>query len=293
MARQTAKQADPWKGDYSDFVPSTLKPGNIAIIQGGDPNTPSGKAVYVCIAAGDVVRMATQDDVQQNQEGTAANAGTEEAMLEAADRMEAAVKETAMMKAEIENQLGAVKKLVGSVETAVKEVNTVRNLIDKQLKEADTASLKMVETIREETNKMKDQIGECLEAAKKYAGEAEAALKKADALRGRIEERVESSRKGICETDGQGVEQPAEHQDSTEMSENGRSVTDPGGGCYIFLSEEFKAAVKANRGYTVSIQGDGAEQSELTITEKTVSFFRVEGPGGLAFEWKVTTGAIG
>ena len=48
---------------YSNFAPSKIKPGEIIMITSGDPNSSSGKSVYACITAGDVQRLATQDEL--------------------------------------------------------------------------------------------------------------------------------------------------------------------------------------------------------------------------------------
>ena len=59
---------------YANYAPSKLKPGEIAMITSGDPNSSSGKAVYACIAAGDVVRLATQDELESYDLAAAASA---------------------------------------------------------------------------------------------------------------------------------------------------------------------------------------------------------------------------
>ena len=49
---------------YSNFAPSKIKPGEIIMITSGDPNSSSGKSVYACIAAGDVMQLATRDELK-------------------------------------------------------------------------------------------------------------------------------------------------------------------------------------------------------------------------------------
>lgn len=51
------------RGNYSNFDPSKLKPGEIAIIQSNDPNSPDGKAIYVCISSGVIKRIASIDEL--------------------------------------------------------------------------------------------------------------------------------------------------------------------------------------------------------------------------------------
>ena len=59
---------------YSNYAPSKLKPGEIAMVTSGDPNSSSGKAVYACVAAGDVLRLATQDELGSYDLAAAASA---------------------------------------------------------------------------------------------------------------------------------------------------------------------------------------------------------------------------
>lgn len=51
------------RGEYLDYDPSKLLPGEFAVVQMGDPNTPTGKGVYLAISAGDVVRLATTEEI--------------------------------------------------------------------------------------------------------------------------------------------------------------------------------------------------------------------------------------
>lgn len=52
------------RGEYANFDPSKLLPGEWAVVQDGDPEIASGKAVYMCFAAGDVRRLTTIEDLQ-------------------------------------------------------------------------------------------------------------------------------------------------------------------------------------------------------------------------------------
>lgn len=51
------------RGQYSQFDPTRLMPGEWAIVLSGDPSTLDGRAAYLCFAAGVVKRMATYDDL--------------------------------------------------------------------------------------------------------------------------------------------------------------------------------------------------------------------------------------
>ncbi len=54
------------RGDYNDFDPQQLVPGEWAVVLSGDPHSTRGKAVYMAFDVGDVERMATYEDMQEN-----------------------------------------------------------------------------------------------------------------------------------------------------------------------------------------------------------------------------------
>lgn len=51
------------RGQYTDFDPSKMVAGEFAVVQSGDENTTSGKAVYMAFGSGDVQRLVTDDEV--------------------------------------------------------------------------------------------------------------------------------------------------------------------------------------------------------------------------------------
>ena len=51
------------RGAYADFNPSKMTPGELAVVQSGDPSATDGKTVYMAFAAGDVRRLATLDEM--------------------------------------------------------------------------------------------------------------------------------------------------------------------------------------------------------------------------------------
>lgn len=53
------------QGDYPNFDPTKMLPGEWAVVLNGDPGIVDGRAVYICFAAGDVKRMATHNDMLQ------------------------------------------------------------------------------------------------------------------------------------------------------------------------------------------------------------------------------------
>lgn len=52
------------RGKYSDFDPSKLLPGELAIVLSGDPASGTGRSVYVCFETGVVKRFATYEDFE-------------------------------------------------------------------------------------------------------------------------------------------------------------------------------------------------------------------------------------
>lgn len=54
------------RGQWSDFDPSKLKPGEPAVVLSGDSDSTDGQSVYFCFNAGNVKRMATYDDMVQD-----------------------------------------------------------------------------------------------------------------------------------------------------------------------------------------------------------------------------------
>lgn len=56
------------RGDFSDFDPDKLLPGEWACVASGDPNSDDGQSIYICYAVGTVKRMATYEDMVRNVE---------------------------------------------------------------------------------------------------------------------------------------------------------------------------------------------------------------------------------
>lgn len=84
------------RGSYNDYDPSKLLPGEIAVTQSNDPNSPDGRAIYIATAAGNVKRLASADELKSDIETALQDAipkfvdeATQKAQ-DAADRAEAA-----------------------------------------------------------------------------------------------------------------------------------------------------------------------------------------------------------
>ena len=52
------------RGSYTYFDPTKMVPGEFAVVQQGDPDSTSGTALYLCFSAGNVYRIASQEDLE-------------------------------------------------------------------------------------------------------------------------------------------------------------------------------------------------------------------------------------
>ena len=52
------------RGDYAYYDPTRVLPGELVVVQGNDPNSDDGKAIYICTVAGDVRRLITESDLE-------------------------------------------------------------------------------------------------------------------------------------------------------------------------------------------------------------------------------------
>ena len=125
---------------YSNFAPSKIKPGEIIMITSGDPNSSSGKSVYACIAAGDVMQLATRDELStydqaaQNSAEAAAQSKTDAASIKeqvdaelssAQSAAEAAAQSKAdadEIKTQIAEQVNAAQSAAQSAQAALETV---------------------------------------------------------------------------------------------------------------------------------------------------------------------------
>lgn len=52
------------RGNYADYDPSKVLPGELVVTQADDPNSTDGEAVYIATTAGNVKQLATMQDMQ-------------------------------------------------------------------------------------------------------------------------------------------------------------------------------------------------------------------------------------
>ena len=97
------------RGDYANFDPQKMKPGEFAIVQSNDPNASDGKAVYICTQAGTVKRLVSDLEVYDEVQNAATEIAQEihEAVDEDVQRAETAAEsaEQSAASLEIDNTL--------------------------------------------------------------------------------------------------------------------------------------------------------------------------------------------
>lgn len=118
------------RDSYSNYAPSKLKPGEIVMIQSGDPNSSSGKGVYACVAAGDVLRLATQDELSTYDQ--AAQTAAEDAAQLKAD--------VQTIKTQIDEEISAAQASAQSAETAKTDTLNLKDQVAAQVTAAQTAA---------------------------------------------------------------------------------------------------------------------------------------------------------
>ena len=115
---------------YSNFAPSKIKPGEIIMITSGDPNSSSGKSVYACIAAGDVIQLATLDELSTYDQAAAASAT---AAAQSKD-------DAATIKSQIDTELTSAQTAAQDAADAAQAAVQANSQISEQTEAAQTAA---------------------------------------------------------------------------------------------------------------------------------------------------------
>lgn len=63
------------RGEYEEFNPAKLLPGEWAVVQESDPAAKDGASVYMAFAAGKVKRLSTYEDMETDLRQAFLNAG--------------------------------------------------------------------------------------------------------------------------------------------------------------------------------------------------------------------------
>lgn len=127
------------RGDYQDFDPSRMLPGEWAVVQSGNPDVAEGEAVYMALRAGKVKRMATFEDIQTDLSETAD--GLVDAATERAENAANSAAESAgAARTSEENALSHEQHAAASIETITEKTDEVRELRDETRAYRDQAA---------------------------------------------------------------------------------------------------------------------------------------------------------
>lgn len=115
------------RGNYDDYDPSKVLPGEMVVTLANDPNAPDGRAAYIGTVSGHVKQLATVEDME-SEVATALNEAIPPAVASATQRAETAASraETAAQTLTIDNTLthagqAADAKATGDEITALKQ----------------------------------------------------------------------------------------------------------------------------------------------------------------------------
>ena len=111
------------RGEYNDFDPQKLVPGEWAVVLSGDPNSVRGKAVYMAFDVGDIERMATYEDMQEN-----IVSATTDVQAQFADELTQTIADanTAVtnMRSDVDDEIASA---TNAVDALTRQVNTATN----------------------------------------------------------------------------------------------------------------------------------------------------------------------
>ena len=112
------------RGAYSNFTPNKMVPGEIAVVQSGDPNASDGKSVYVAFQAGSAKRLATYDDIrdQITQATDEIIDEIEEAVADDVEAAEAAAQSVSASAAQIAQNASDITDLKSNLTNGVKSI---------------------------------------------------------------------------------------------------------------------------------------------------------------------------
>ena len=145
------------RGDYADFRHDKLVTGEWAVVISGDPNSESGRAVYLCFVPGIVERMATYEDMVEN-----INLATEDvqAMFTAdlLSAIQAATQATASANNAITNANNATANANSAADRAEVVYNRLKDIDVTELLEEMTEVKARVETVEDTAITLTTQI---------------------------------------------------------------------------------------------------------------------------------------
>jgi ribosomal protein S20 len=117
------------KGQYEQFDPNKLLPGEMAVVLSGDPATSTGRSVYICFEPGAVKRFVTYEDFE-----TELQAATAELQQEFSDTMQQKI-DTAVTEA-----VNAANKAANAASSAAEAANTALENANNATERANKAA---------------------------------------------------------------------------------------------------------------------------------------------------------
>jgi hypothetical protein len=115
------------RGDFKDFDPYKMVPGEFAIITSGDPNSKDGTSVYHCFAPGVVKRLTSYEDLKEQVDSSVGEIIDE--------RIEEALKDL-----EISGG-GATEEQIGQIKTNKQNIENLQQTVDNIKIPAKTSEL--------------------------------------------------------------------------------------------------------------------------------------------------------
>lgn len=111
------------KGQFVDFDPSKMLPGEWAVVLDGDSSSEDGKSIYMCFSAGIVKRMATYEDMVDN-----INKATEDVQNMFTEEMRDAINKALAVVDSVNEVISNAQSAIQSAETAT---NKAEALVDR------------------------------------------------------------------------------------------------------------------------------------------------------------------
>lgn len=151
------------RGAYTNYDPTKMVPGEIAIVQSGDPIATDGKAAYVAFTAGEAKRMATYDELhsydenarlyaEDAQESADASAQSATASANSATASETSAQNAAQSASDAEDTLAsAVETIETARDDALGDISDAKDQAIADIGTAKTEALTAIDSAETES----------------------------------------------------------------------------------------------------------------------------------------------
>lgn len=141
------------RGEYKDLNTEKLLPAEWAVVLSGDPKAKDGKAAYLCFKAGDVKRMATYEDMEENIEeatGVIAEKAAEKAASSVTEKAEEKINDATKRADQSASKAeGAAKKVDDGLGAYQDKLNNTVKEYDKRLDAGITECKNILNSVSE------------------------------------------------------------------------------------------------------------------------------------------------